>query len=51
VHDVVGVIVFAEGDEDLLPGDAIAAVARALGRRIRDLPLTRERIMDTLLAE
>jgi nicotinate dehydrogenase subunit B len=27
------------------------AVARALGRRIRDLPLTRERIMDTLLAE
>jgi CO/xanthine dehydrogenase Mo-binding subunit len=27
------------------------AVARALGRRIRDLPLTRERIMATLLAE
>ena len=27
------------------------AVARALGRRIRDLPLTRQRIMDTLLAE
>ena len=25
------------------------AVARALGKRIRDLPLTRERIMDTLL--
>jgi CO/xanthine dehydrogenase Mo-binding subunit len=27
------------------------AVARALGRRIRDLPLTRERIMATLLSE
>jgi CO/xanthine dehydrogenase Mo-binding subunit len=27
------------------------AVARALGKRIRDLPLTRERIMATLLAE
>jgi CO/xanthine dehydrogenase Mo-binding subunit len=27
------------------------AVARALGRRIRDLPLTRERIMATLMAE
>jgi CO/xanthine dehydrogenase Mo-binding subunit len=27
------------------------AVARALGRRIRDLPLTRERIMATLLAD
>jgi CO/xanthine dehydrogenase Mo-binding subunit len=27
------------------------AVARALGRRIRDLPLTRERIVDTLLSE
>jgi CO/xanthine dehydrogenase Mo-binding subunit len=27
------------------------AVARALGRRVRDLPLTRQRIMDTLLAE
>ena len=27
------------------------AIAHALGRRIRDLPLTRERIMDTLLAE
>jgi nicotinate dehydrogenase subunit B len=27
------------------------AVARALGVRIRDLPLTRERIMATLLAE
>jgi CO/xanthine dehydrogenase Mo-binding subunit len=27
------------------------AVARALGKRIRDLPLTRERIMDTLLKE
>jgi CO/xanthine dehydrogenase Mo-binding subunit len=27
------------------------AVARALGRRVRDLPLTRERIMDTLLKE
>ncbi len=27
------------------------ALARALGRRIRDLPLTRERIMATLLAE
>jgi CO/xanthine dehydrogenase Mo-binding subunit len=27
------------------------AVGRALGRRIRDLPLTRERIMATLLAE
>jgi CO/xanthine dehydrogenase Mo-binding subunit len=27
------------------------AVACALGRRIRDLPLTRQRIMDTLLAE
>jgi nicotinate dehydrogenase subunit B len=27
------------------------AVARALGARIRDLPLTRERIMATLLAE
>ena len=27
------------------------AVARALGRRIRALPLTRERIMATLLAE
>ena len=27
------------------------AVARALGRRIRDLPLTRERIMTTLLSE
>jgi CO/xanthine dehydrogenase Mo-binding subunit len=26
------------------------AVARALGRRIRDLPLTRERIMATLLS-
>jgi CO/xanthine dehydrogenase Mo-binding subunit len=27
------------------------AVARALGRRVRDLPLTRDRIMDTLLKE
>jgi CO/xanthine dehydrogenase Mo-binding subunit len=27
------------------------AVARALGRRVRDLPLTRERIMTTLLSE
>jgi CO/xanthine dehydrogenase Mo-binding subunit len=27
------------------------AVARALGRRIRDLPLSRERIMATLLAD
>ena len=27
------------------------AVARALGRRIRDLPLTRERVMATLLSE
>ena len=27
------------------------AVARALGRRVRDLPLTRERIMATLLSE
>jgi nicotinate dehydrogenase subunit B len=27
------------------------AVARALGKRIRDLPLTREAIMDTLLKE
>jgi nicotinate dehydrogenase subunit B len=27
------------------------ALAPALGRRIRDLPLTRERIMATLLAE
>jgi CO/xanthine dehydrogenase Mo-binding subunit len=27
------------------------AVARALGKRVRDLPLTRERIMDTLLKE
>jgi CO/xanthine dehydrogenase Mo-binding subunit len=27
------------------------ALARALGRRVRDLPLTRERIMATLLAE
>jgi hypothetical protein len=27
------------------------AVARALGRRIRDLPLTRERIVATLLSE
>jgi CO/xanthine dehydrogenase Mo-binding subunit len=27
------------------------AVARALGKRIRDLPLTRDRIMDTLLKE
>ena len=27
------------------------ALARALGKRIRDLPLTRERIMATLLAE
>jgi CO/xanthine dehydrogenase Mo-binding subunit len=27
------------------------AVARALGKRIRHLPLTRERIMATLLAE
>ena len=27
------------------------AVARALGKRIRDLPLTRERIVATLLAE
>jgi CO/xanthine dehydrogenase Mo-binding subunit len=26
-------------------------VARALGKRIRDLPLTRERIVATLLAE
>jgi CO/xanthine dehydrogenase Mo-binding subunit len=26
-------------------------VARALGARIRDLPLTRERIMATLLAD
>jgi len=26
-------------------------VARALGTRIRDLPLTRERIMATLLAD
>ncbi len=27
------------------------ALARALGKRVRDLPLTRERIMSTLLAE
>jgi CO/xanthine dehydrogenase Mo-binding subunit len=27
------------------------AVARALGTRIRDLPLTRDRIMATLLSE
>jgi CO/xanthine dehydrogenase Mo-binding subunit len=27
------------------------ALARALGKRVRDLPLTRERIMATLLAE
>src|SRR4029077_8305494 len=27
------------------------AVARALGKRIRDMPLTRERIMDSLLSE
>ena len=27
------------------------AVARAVGKRVRDLPLTRERIMDTLLKE
>ncbi|MEA2968176.1 MAG: hypothetical protein QOE78_1437, partial [Alphaproteobacteria bacterium] len=27
------------------------AVARALGKRVRALPLTRERIMATLLAE
>jgi CO/xanthine dehydrogenase Mo-binding subunit len=27
------------------------AVARALGKRVRDLPLTRDRIMDTLLQE
>ena len=27
------------------------AVARALGKRVRDLPLTRERIAATLLAE
>jgi CO/xanthine dehydrogenase Mo-binding subunit len=27
------------------------ALARALGKRVRDLPLTRERIMDTLLKE
>jgi CO/xanthine dehydrogenase Mo-binding subunit len=27
------------------------AVSRALGIRIRDLPLTRERIMDKLLAQ
>ena len=27
------------------------AVARALGKRVRDLPLTRDRIMDTLLKE
>jgi CO/xanthine dehydrogenase Mo-binding subunit len=26
-------------------------VARAIGRRVRDLPLTRERIMATLLSE
>ncbi len=31
VDDVVGEVVLAVGDEDLLPGDAIAAVARALG--------------------
>jgi CO/xanthine dehydrogenase Mo-binding subunit len=33
-------------------GAAIAnAVARALGKRVRDLPMTRDRIMATLLAE
>jgi hypothetical protein len=31
VDDVVREIVLAVGDEDLLPGDAVAAVARALG--------------------
>ena len=31
MHDVVGHVVLAVGDEDLLPGQAIAAVAGALG--------------------
>ena len=31
MHDVVGHVVLAIGDEDLLPGEAIAAVAGALG--------------------
>ena len=31
MDDVVGEVVLAVGDEDLLPGDAIAAVGRALG--------------------
>ena len=31
MDDVVGEVVLAIGDEDLLPGDAIAAVGRALG--------------------
>ena len=35
-----------------ITGAAIGnAVARVLGRRVRDLPLTRERIMATLLSE
>ena len=33
MHDVVGHVVLAIGDEDLLPGDAIAAVGRTLGAR------------------
>ena len=31
MHDVVGEVVLAVGDEDLLPGDAVAAVGGALG--------------------
>jgi CO/xanthine dehydrogenase Mo-binding subunit len=45
----------ALGLGEAAPGPTVAAignaVARALGTRIRDLPLTRERIMSALLAE
>ena len=37
MDDVVGEIVLAIGDEDLLAGDAIGAVGRALGR-VRSAP-------------
>ena len=38
VHDVVGEVVLAVGDEDLLPGDAVAAVAGARSARVRSAP-------------
>jgi len=46
MNNVVGEVVLAVGDEDLLPGDAVAAVRRALGpgaqgRRRRSRPAAR----------